>query len=435
MGSSRLATFARRREAFMRRMERGVAVIAAAPPASRGPDVEYPYRQSSDFYYLTGFPEQGALAVLAPQAEKRFVLFVQPRDPKKEVWTGARAGVEGALEQFGADAAFSSEELERELPKWLSEAERLYYHIGGDEALDRRILSLFAAARDGRIRSGTGPFEIVDPQEILHEMRLVKEAEELTLIRQAVRITAAGHERAMREVAPGRREYEIEAAIDYAFRSMGALGPAYPTIVASGPNAATLHHRTASRTIEAGELVLVDAGAEYELYCADVSRTIPASGSFSPEQRALYEIVLGAQREAIAAAVPGATWDDVHRAAVKTLCEGLVGTGLIKASVEEALERELYASFYMHRTSHWLGMDVHDAGRYKKGGEATVLRPGMVLTIEPGLYIAAGRQDVEERWRGIGIRIEDDLLVTEKGAEILTAAIPKEIPDIEGATR
>lgn len=435
MDGARRTAFARRREAFMRRMERGVAVLAAAPPASKGPDVEYPYRQSSDFYYLTGFAEPGALAVLAPQAEKRFVLFVQPRDPKKEVWTGARAGIEGALEQFGADAAFSSEELERELPRWLSDADRLYYHLGANEALNRRILSLFAAARDGRIRNGTGPFEIVDPQEILHEMRLIKEAEELNLIRQAVRITAAGHERAMREVASGRREYEIEAAIDYTFRSMGAAGPAYPTIVASGPNAATLHHRTANRRIEAGELVLIDAGAEYEFYCADVSRTIPADGSFSPEQRALYEIVLGAQREAIAAVVPGASWDAVHRAAVKTLCEGLISTRLIKAGVEEALEKELYASFYMHRTSHWLGMDVHDAGRYKRGGEATVLRPGMVLTIEPGLYIAAGREDVEERWRGMGIRIEDDLLVTEKGAEVLTAAIPKEVSDIERAIR
>ncbi len=435
MDAAAKATFARRREMFMQQMGRGVALIPAAPVVVRSADVEYPYRQNSDFYYLTGFPEPGALAVFSPDAENRFLLFVQPRDKAKEVWAGKRIGPDDAIAEYGADAAFTLRDLDTELPRLIASADRLYYRIDLGQELNRIIIDYFTRARDGRVRSGRGPTSLIDPTEILHQMRLIKEAGEIKLIREASKITGAAHQRAMAELSAGRREYELEAAIDFTFRDLGASGPAYPTIVASGPNAATLHHRTGRRQILEDELVLIDAGAEYEFYCADVSRTLPAGSCFRGAQRELYSLVLAAQKKAIEQVKPGGAWNAPHQAAVRVLVEGLLSLGLLSGDPEEIIEKESYSNFYMHRTSHWLGMDVHDVGHYQKGKEATLLEPGMVLTIEPGLYIGGDRADVAEQWRGIGIRIEDDVLVTSDGRDVLTAGIAKEIDEVEALLR
>ncbi len=424
------SVFAARREEFMRRMDGGVAIFATATPAVYSNDVEYRYRPDSDFFYLTGFREPEAVAVLIPDdGTARYLLFVRARDPERELWTGSRAGVEGAKELYRADAAFPIAQLGTELGRVLKATDKV--HVTLDHDRSERMLALIREAQAERPRTGKGPAALLDPTTVLHEMRLRKTADEIALMREAARISCIAHESALRAARPGQFEYEVEGLVDYTFRRHGAAGPAYPTIAASGANATVLHYTDNDRCMRASDLLLLDAGAEFGCYNADITRTFPVGPCFSPAQRDLYAIVLAAQKAAIDAARPGVPYDEPHRRALRVLCEGLVAQGLLQGDVEALVESEEYRRYYMHRTSHWLGMDVHDVGVYRPGGAARPLEPGMVLTVEPGLYIAADAKEAPEHFRGIGIRIEDDVLVTESGHEVLSAAAPKEIADIE----
>lgn len=413
-------------------MGSGVAVFPAAPARVRSNDTEYRYRPESDLFYLTGFAEPEAVAVLAPEhPEHKFVLFVRPRDPEREVWDGKRAGVDGAVAEYGADAAFPISELDAKLPEYLDGRDRLFYRLGRDEEFDLRVIRMLNSYRTTRRAKGPGPSSILDPGEIVHEMRLIKSEADLALMRRAIEISADAHRAAMAAARPGMYEYELEALIEYTFRRSGASGPSYTSIVGSGPNATTLHYVDNSRRIGENELVLVDAGAEYGLYAADITRTWPASGRFTAEQRAIYELVLEAQVGAIAMASPGVTMQAIHDFCVRTIAQGLVRLGLLAGPVESAIEDGAYKKFYMHKTGHYLGMDVHDVGKYRDGEEWRSLAPGMVMTVEPGVYISEDCAEVEERWRGIGVRIEDDVLITDAGCEVLSARAPKAVDEIE----
>lgn len=426
--------FRARRERFLEAIGNGVAVLAAAPELVKSRDTEVIYRQNSDFFYLTGFLEPGAVAVLTPHdAEHRFTLFVRPRDPEKETWTGKRAGVEGACERFGADAAYSIDELDEKLKELVEPADALWYAIRADGgAMDARMLTLLAGFRNTRPRSGKGPWDLRDPAQLLDAMRLIKEPGELALMREAAELAARGHLAAMRAGRPGVGEWEIQALLDQIFRSHSATsGTSFPAIVGSAANGTILHYVTNERRIEEGDLVLVDAGAEVGFYCSDITRTFPASGRFSAPQRTVYDIVLRALEAAIEAVRPGEPGLAVHQAARRVLVEGMVALGLLEGEVETLIEEEKFKRFFMHSTSHWLGLDVHDPGPYTEpGGESVVLRPGMVLTIEPGLYIPED-DDIPAELRGIGIRLEDDVLVTEDGYEVLTRAVPVDPDEVE----
>ena len=423
--------YERRRRELMRRMEGGVAIFRSAPVAVRSHDVEYPFRQDNDLLYLTGFPEPDATCILAPGGEHPFTLFVRPRDKDKEIWTGLRAGIEGAKAVYGADAAYTIDELDARLPKLIERAPALYYAPGRDQRFNARIFELFGWARDNHARSGAGPRGLLDPGALLHEMRLLKAPEEIAALERAIAIAAEAHCRAMRETRPGMLEYEVEALIDYTFRRNGATGPAYPSIVASGANATILHYVENTREMRDGELLLIDAGAEWGGYCADVTRTFPVGARFESRQRALYELVLTSQEAAIAAVRPGAGFEDPHQRALDVLVDGFLELGLLRGTHDEAIESGMYRQFYMHRTSHWLGMDVHDVGVYRVADRPRPLEPGMVLTVEPGCYVAADCEAVAPEWRGIGIRIEDDVLVTADGCTVLSSAVPKSVADLE----
>ena len=416
----------------MARVPGGAAIFPAAPTAIRNHDVEHEYRQDSDFYYLTGFEEPNAVAVLVPDhPEHRFTLFVQPKDREREVWTGWRAGEEGAKRDYGADAAFTIDKLDEELPKLLAKTDRIYYRFG-DPAFDERLVGWMRRFQRERQRSGVGPTSVIDPADILHEMRLIKTEDELALLRRAVEITCDGHMAALRALRPGMHEYEIEATLRYVFRRNGSPRHGYAPIVAAGANATVLHYVTNNCPIEADDLLLIDAGAEFGYFTGDVTRTWPASGTFSQAQAEVYQLVLDAQLEAIKAVKPGATFIEPHDRALRVLVEGMLRLGLLEGEADKIIEEGTYKKYYMHRTSHWLGMDVHDAGPYKVADEWRTLEPGMVLTIEPGLYIAADLPEADPRYRGIGVRIEDDVLVTEDGCEVLSARVPKTIEEIEG---
>ncbi|TMA44295.1 MAG: M24 family metallopeptidase [Deltaproteobacteria bacterium] len=425
------ALLAGRRARIMEAMGGGVLLLAAAPERVRTGDVLYPYRQDSDFDYVTGFPEPEAVAVIAPDAPQRYLLFVRPRDPERELWVGHRAGPEGAVERYGADAAHALDDLEKVLAPLLEKAPHVYHTVLRDDPLAGRLLGVIRRAQAGRPRAGSGPTAIREPGEILHEMRLHKDAGELARIRQAIAIACEAHREAMRTARPGMSEFEVEALIDFTFRRRGATGPAYASIVAGGPNATVLHYTQNDRPLAAPELLLIDAGAEYAGYCADVTRTWPIERRYDGAQRELYDAVLAAQLAAIAAVRPGATLEELHHKAVRVLVEALLSLRLLGGSIDEALEKETYRRFYMHRTSHWLGRDVHDVGVYANDGKPRPLEPRMVFTVEPGLYIPADAEDVPEAFRGIGIRIEDDVLVTETGAEVLSAAAPKQVAEVE----
>jgi Xaa-Pro aminopeptidase len=426
------AIFAERRNRFLAEVPpRSLALLPAAPVALRSGDVEYPYRQDNDFYYLTGFPEPEALCLLDAEGEERFTLFVRPRDPERETWTGKRYGVEGARAQFGADAAYTVERFDEIFTKRLDARERLYYALGRNASLNQRVLEQVRRSQATRERSGAPALALLSPVDVLHEMRLRKRPEELERMRRAAAISAVAHREALLAARPGVNEQQIEATIDFAFRRLGATGPAYPSIVASGANATILHYVDNCRRLEDGDLLLIDAGAEYDYYCADVTRTYPVGARFSDDQRRIYEIVLAAQKAAIDTVAPDVTFDAVHDAALRVLIEGLRDLGVISLSLQEALEKGAYRSFYMHRTSHWLGMDVHDVGRYRLDDKSRVLEPGMVLTVEPGLYFAETADGHACRYRGIGVRIEDDVLVTHGGRDVLTAEIPKALADLE----
>ncbi|HEY1850687.1 MAG TPA: aminopeptidase P N-terminal domain-containing protein [Candidatus Binataceae bacterium] len=429
------AIFADRRKRFIDAIGPGsVAIMPSAPVAVRSGDVEFIYRQDNDFYYLTGFAEPESVALFVPDAAEQFVLFVRPRDKERETWTGRRAGLEGAVADFGANQAFALDDLDSVLRRHLDKVDRIYYPLGINERMNARILELLRAAQAMRPRLGTGPHALLDPRELIHEARLLKRPEELAAMRDAIAISADAHKAAMRTARGGMMEWQVEATVDYTFRSRGAAGPSYPSIIASGPNAATLHYINNDREMRTGELLLIDAGCEYGFYASDVTRTFPIGAPFTPLQRDLYEIVLNAQLAGIGAIRPGIKFDDPHDAAVRVLVEGMCRVGLIKGPVEDALKAGAWRRYYMHRTSHWLGMDVHDVGLYRVGGESRTLEPGMVLTVEPGIYIAPDDAEAPEEFRGIGIRIEDDILVTPAGHEVMTAAVPKSVAEVEALT-
>jgi Xaa-Pro aminopeptidase len=425
--SSSLGPYASRRAAFFDAMAAAspsaVAILPAAPVALRNNDVDHEYRQDSDFFYLTGFDEPGSLALLDAK-DRTMTLVVRPRDREREIWDGQRAGVDGATSDFGANAAFPVAELDDRLVASMSDRRRIYYRLGAGR-FDERVLGAIDRVR-GRQRTGIfAPTEIVDPGTILHEMRLRKSPAEVETMRAAGEITREAHEAAMARARPGMREYEVEAMLLDTFRRRGSERPAYGSIVGSGPNACVLHYRRNDRVIDAGDMLLIDAGCEYGYYASDVTRTFPVGRDFSAPQQAVYELVLEAQLQGIAAVRPGTALDAIHALTVETITRGLVRLGLLSGDVEKIIEAGGYKRFYMHRTSHWLGMDVHDVGGYFVDGKPRPLEAGMVLTVEPGIYIAPDDDTVAPEWRGIGVRIEDDVAVTALGSEVLTAAIPK----------
>jgi Xaa-Pro aminopeptidase len=432
--SGKSEIFAHRRKRFMDAIGDALAILPSAPVAIRSADVEFIYRQDNDFYYLTGFAEPESIAMFAPGENEGFVLFVRPRDKERETWTGRRAGIEGAMSAYGADKAYVTDEFQRVATRYLEKAERIYYPLGVNERIDARMLEMVKHAAAMRPRVGSGPNALFDPREILHEARLHKLPDEVQTMRRAIAISAAAHTAAMRNARDGMMEWEIEALVDYNFRKRGAAGPSYPSIIASGPNAATLHYIHNDREMRAGELLLIDAGCEYDFYASDVTRTFPVGSPFGPLQRDLYQIVLAAQLKAIETIRPGAKFDEPHEAALRVLVEGMCHVGLLRGSVEETIKNGSYRRYFMHRTSHWLGMDVHDVGLYRVAGESRTLEPGMILTAEPGIYIAPDDDETLEEFRGIGIRIEDDVLVTPDGHEVMTAAIPKSVAEVEALT-
>jgi Xaa-Pro aminopeptidase len=422
-----------RRERMIEAMGAAVLVVFSAPELLRNNDVEHEWRQDSDFHYLSGFDEPGSVLVLRGGAEPRFVLFVRPRDPERETWDGPRAGVDGAVADFGADAAYPLSELGDRLPELLGNLDSVFYRLGRERTNDDIVLRALDGVRR-LARKGIGcPRAIVDPGSVLHEARLLKSAEELERMQRAAAITEVGHLEVMARSKPGMFEYEAEALLRGAFRRGGAERHAYAPIVGSGPNATILHYHKNDRRMLDGDLLLVDAGSEYEYYASDVTRTFPVSGRFTPPQRAIYELVLRSELLAIDATRAGATLDDVHGVAVRVLVEGLIELGIISGPLEQALAEERHKPWYMHRTSHWLGMDVHDVGTYYVGGKPRPLAPGMVLTVEPGLYFSQNDTRVPEQYRGIGVRIEDDVLVTDGEPKVLTAGIPKQVDAVERA--
>lgn len=429
--------FKQRRKRLMRRMKKGsIAVLASAPAARRNRDTEYPYRQNSDFHYLSGFDEPSAVIVLAPNRDEgEFVLFCREFDPNQAIWTGKHAGLEGAMNEFGANQAFPIDRLDELLPGLLDGRERVYYAVGEDRCLDEAVMEAVKELR-GKVRAGAKPptqFMSLDP--LLHEMRLRKSEAEIRVMRRAAEVSATAHRRAMQICRPGLYEYQVEAELLHEFARHGLRHQAYPAIVAGGENACVLHYTHNGDILRDGDLLLIDAGAECECYASDITRTFPVNGRFTEEQRAIYSLTLEAQSAAIKAVRPGKRWIDPHEAAVRTLVKGLVALGLLKGRVDKLIEEETYKKFYMHRTGHWLGMDVHDVGDYKIDDEWRTLEEGMVLTVEPGLYISSSHRDIDAKWHGIGIRIEDDVLVTKDGCEVLTAGVPKSIEEIEALMR
>jgi Xaa-Pro aminopeptidase len=423
---SNRSVHARRRARFFDAMGEGVALLCAAPEAAFGHDVHYRYRPDPDLLYLTGFPEPDAAAVLDADS-RTFTLFVRPKDRARETWEGRRAGPEGAVAAFGADRAHPIAELPRRFPDLVRKARVLHWALGQNPAGDRLVAETLARFRREARHARRGPVTVADPTDLLHAMRLVKAPEEIALMERAAAIAAAAHRDARKAARPGRFEFEIEAAVDRRFRAMGASGPAYPTIVASGVNSTILHYVENSRRLVAGDLVLVDAGCEYRGYASDVTRTFPVSGTFTRPQRRLYAAVLAAQRAAIAAVRPGAPWDAPHDAARAVLLDALLDVGLLRGRREKLKRTNAAQRFALHHTSHWLGLDVHDRGRYRDArGKPRPLEPGMVLTVEPGLYVRADEKRVPKEYLGLGIRIEDDVLVTEAGARVLTEAAPKD---------
>ncbi|MBH8555588.1 aminopeptidase P N-terminal domain-containing protein [Nostocaceae cyanobacterium CENA357] len=394
------AEYRQRREQLMAKIGNSTAIFRSAPMAVMHNDVEYAYRQDSDFFYLTGFNESQAVAVLAPHhPEHQFVLFVQPKEREKEVWTGYRCGVDAAKEIYGADEAYPIAELDEKLPQYLEKADRIYYHLGRDRNFNDKILKHYQSLLRTYPKRGTGPIAIADTGPVLHVMRLIKSQAELKLMRQAVAIAVEAHNYAMETSTPGRYEYEIQAGIEHIFRLRGGMGPAYPSIVASGANACVLHYIENNRQIQDGELLLIDAGCAYGYYNSDITRTFPVGGKFTPEQKILYEIVLEAQKQAIAKVQPGNSFNLVHDTAVRVLTEGLVEVGILKGEIDKLIEEEKYKPYYMHRTSHWLGLDVHDVGVYQHGEDKPqILQPGQILTVEPGLYIVPDTKLAEDQY-------------------------------------
>jgi Xaa-Pro aminopeptidase len=468
-----LGPFVDRRRRFAEAIGEAFAVIPGGHESRRNADTDYEFRQNSDFFFLTGFDEPDAVLVLNPaHAKERVVLFVRPRDREMEIWNGRRAGVEGAIATYGADAAYPVDQLDDKLREFGIDRPALFYQLG-TPAMDGKVIRLLEYLRGVKTRGFTTPIRIDDPGPILHEMRLRRSADELTRQRRACAISRDAHVEAMRFARPGMHEYEVQAALEFVFRAGGSPRNGYPSIVASGPNACILHYHENTRRMADGDLLLIDAACEYGYHSADITRTFPVNGRFTAPQRTIYQVVLEAQLAAIGACRPGQRYAAIHEAARRVLTEGLVRLGILPRSVDESLAMHHYREFYMHGTGHWLGMDVHDVGDYRIRGESRVLEPGMVLTVEPGLYFDPDRESVtyhlreyseeemlerryrlgvaaakkleeEEKaraekvvhpvpaeYRGIGVRIEDDILITETGFEVLTAGTPKTVEDVE----
>ncbi len=425
--------YARRRKALMAMMEpNSIAILPSAKEKLRSRDTEFPFRQDSDFHYLTGFDEPEAVLVLLPDRDHgEYVMFCREKNREREIWDGFRAGPDGACKQYAADDAFPIDDIDDILPGLIEGRERVYYAMGRDSDFDRHVMDWVNRIR-AKVRSGaTPPGEFLDLDHFLHDMRLFKSAAELRLMEKAGQISAQAHVRAMESCKPGRYEYELEAEIQHCCALQGGRRAAYNSIVGGGSNACVLHYVSNDQKLKNGDLVLIDAGCEYEYYAADITRTFPVNGKFSREQKAIYNIVLKAQAAAIEQIVPGNHWNAPHDASVRVIVEGLIELGLLKGKVEKNIEKESYKAFYMHRIGHWLGMDVHDVGDYKVDDEWRVLEPGMVMTVEPGIYIASDNRKVNAKWRGIGVRIEDDVAISKQGCKVLTEGAPKTVAEIE----
>jgi Xaa-Pro aminopeptidase len=415
----------------MESLSGGAIVLAAGHDSPRNNDVDHEYRQTSSFWYLTGFDEPDAVAVLRPGSHTPYTLFVRPFDPLFEIWVGRRAGVNGAVGPLGANASYPLDQLDSQLPKLLADCDTVYYALGSDDRLDEIIAGLIKRRRSMAQRGAKSVRRIEDPTAHVDLMRLTKTENEVAILQEAIDITAHGFDAAMRTAAPGVYEYEVQAALERPFRQFGSPRNGYPSIVAGGANACVLHYIRNRDALGPDDLLLIDAGAEYGYYTADVTRTWPVSGKFTAPQRALYDIVLESQHQAIAAVKPGVGFDDVHRVATRALIEGLIDLGIMDGSVDDVMERQAYRDYYMHATSHWLGLDVHDCGPYRDDRGQVRLRPGMILTVEPGLYFGPQAKGAPDIYQGIGIRIEDDVLVTEDGCRVLSEGIPKEPAELE----
>ena len=424
--------FTRRRRQLMRMAgEDAILVLPAAPERVRSHDTHYPYRQDSDFWYLSGFPEPEAVLVLVPgRRHGEALLFCRERDAEREAWDGPRAGQEGAVETFGMDDAYPIDDLDEILPGLLEGRSRVYYHFGRDAEFDLKLIGWVNRVRAQARQGAQPPHEFLELGHLLHELRLFKSKDELKLMQRAADISVRAHVAAMRAAKPGVREYELQADIEREFRA-GDAWPAYNSIVGAGANACVLHYRANTAAAKEGDLVLVDAGAEFRGYAADITRTFPVNGRFTREQRALHDLVCAAQAAALARAKPGAPYEAGHDAAVQALTEGLLKLGLLKGRLEKNLAEGHYKRFYRHKTGHWLGLDVHDVGDYRIDGESRLLEPGMVFTVEPGLYVAPDDATVDAKWRGIGIRVEDDVVVTADGHRVLTDALARSADEIE----
>jgi Xaa-Pro aminopeptidase len=427
--------FAQRRaqliEAMRAESDFSAAIFVSARETQRNSDVDYKFRQESTFYYLTAFDEPDAVALLRPDAEAPFVMFVRPHDPDMAIWVGARAGVDGAIEHYAADEAYPIDDLESHLPRLLADVENLYYALDSDDELDALVSQHLAGRRRMAQRGGHRLTGLRDPGPIVEQMRLLKSEPEVAALTRAITITGHGFDAALRLTRPGLHEYEIQAAMEAEFRRLGSQRNGYPSIVAAAHDSCVLHYTTNRKQIHDGDLLLIDAGAEVDYYTADVTRTWPANGRFTAEQRAVYDVVLEAQRAGIDASQPGARFDDVHRSTVRVLTQGLIALEILKGDVDSLIEENAYRPFYMHSTSHWLGMDVHDVGRYRDGEDSVELIPGMCFTVEPGLYLAPDNEDIPAPLRGIGIRIEDDILITTDGHRNLSEHIPTDPDELE----
>ena len=424
--------FSRRRKQLMRMMgKNSIAIIPTATEQLRNRDVEYPFRADSDFYYLTGFHEPDAVAVLIPgRPHGEYLLFCRERDPEMETWNGLRAGTRGAVDTFDADDAFPVGDIDEILPGLMESCDRVYYTMGSRPQFDQRVMEWINRLREGARTGMRTPDKFVSLEHLLHDMRLYKSRSEIRVMRTAAKVACRAHKRAMQHCRPGQYEYEIDAELSHEFRTAGMV-PAYSSIVGCGAKGCILHYTENNAQLNDGDLLLIDAGAEYDCYASDVTRTFPVNGCFSAPQKALYEVVLASQAAAIKKVRAGNHWNAPHAAAVRVLTRGLIKLGIIKGKPADLIRKEAYRRFYMHRTGHWLGMDVHDVGDYKVGGAWRELEPGMVLTVEPGLYIPAGTRGVARKWWGIGIRIEDDVLVTRDEPDVLSAAAPRTVAEIE----
>jgi Xaa-Pro aminopeptidase len=423
--------YSERRKKLIKVMGTGTAILKGAPEQIRTNDTEYPYRQDSDFFYLTGYAEPGAACIINPNdLEKPFTLFVLPQDPKKEVWTGWRLSFEDTVKKYGADQALDIAEFESAALEAMKSATKVYTNLNHDKVHQYKMLDMVGQVRKDVQRRGGGPEGLESVGAITHGLRLFKDDHEVELMQKAADISAQSHMKAMQGCSPGMFEYQLQAILESHFVHEGGSGPAYTSIVGAGDNATVLHYTKNRSRIKDGDMVLIDAATEYEMYASDITRTFPANGHFTDAQRAIYQVVLNAQKSVIEASKPGVTFQSLHDLDLRLLVEGMIEIGLLQGTPEEVIATESYQEYFMHKTGHWLGLDVHDMGNYMADGESIVLKPGMVFTVEPGIYVNS-KSKAPEKFKGIGIRIEDDILITESGNKNLTSEVPKEIADIE----